>query len=88
MKSVDLTAASYQNAGALTSRLTGYVDNVAGFNGATFNNVTITSGQVTSRGLDIAIQPGVASAAQRAALNEVVAYGASQGVTVRVVTVP
>lgn len=88
IKSVDLTATSYQNAGALASRLTGYVDNVAGFNGATFNQVSITSGQVTSRGLEIAIQPGVATAAQTAALNEVVAYGTSQGVVVRVVTVP
>jgi RHS repeat-associated protein len=88
IKSIDLTAPTYQNVGRLTSRLNGYIDSAAGFNGATFNGVAITPGQITSRGLDIAIQPGVASAAQTAALNDAIAYGASQGVVVRVVTVP
>jgi hypothetical protein len=88
IKSIDLTASSYQSAGRLTSRLNGYVDGVAGFDGAVFDGVRIAPGATTARELVVAVQPGVASSAQQAALAEVVQYGASNGVTVRVVPVP
>ncbi|WP_320069111.1 pre-peptidase C-terminal domain-containing protein [Micromonospora sp. RTGN7] len=89
IKSVDLTAKSYQTAGQLTSRLQGYVDKAAGFlknnTQVTWDGRTITQGQVTARELEIAIQSGKASAAQQSALNQVVQYGAQKGVTVRIV---
>jgi len=88
IKSIDLTASSYQSAGRLTSRLNGYVDGVAGFDGAVFDGVRIAPGATTARELIVAVQPGVASSAQQAALAEIVRYGASNGVTVRVVPVP
>ncbi len=88
IKSIDLTASSYQSAGRLTSRLNGYVDSVAGFDGAVFDGVRVAPGATTTRELVVAIQPGVASSAQQAALTQVVQYGASNGVTVRVVSVP
>jgi hypothetical protein len=40
IKSVDLSASSYQNLNTLTSKLNGYVNQVAGFNGATFDGVS------------------------------------------------
>ena len=88
IKSIDLTASSYQTAARLTGRLNGYVDSVAGFDGAVFDGVRIAPGATTARELVVAIEPGVASSAQQAALAEVVQYGASNGVTVRVVAVP
>ncbi|WP_035303428.1 hypothetical protein [Actinokineospora inagensis] len=80
IKSVDLSAATYQNTSALTSRLAGYVDKVSGFNGATFDGTVIRSGQVTDRVLQVAIQPGVASPAQRAVLTQLQAYATSKNV--------
>jgi hypothetical protein len=48
----------------------------------------IESSEITSRRLDIAIQSGVASSTQLAALEQVVAYGAQEGVVVRIVSIP
>jgi hypothetical protein len=88
IKSVDLSAPSYQSAGALTSRLSGYVDSVAAFDNYSLSGFSLSSSEISTRALEIAIQPGVGSSAQMAALNNVIAYGSSQGVVVRVVTVP
>lgn len=87
IKSIDLSAPTYQSSTALTSRLTGYVDKVAGFNGATFDGVAVRSSDIAARGLDIAIPPGPVSAAQQAVLDQIVSYGATKGVAVRVVPV-
>ncbi|SBT46045.1 pre-peptidase C-terminal domain-containing protein [Micromonospora narathiwatensis] len=89
IKSVDLTAKTYQSASQLSSRLTGYVDKAAGFaknNAVTWDGVTIRPGQVAARELEIAIPRGTATAAQQNVLNQIVQYGASKGVTVRVIT--
>ena len=88
IKSIDLTASSYQSATGLGSRLTGYVDSVAGFNGASFSGRTITASQITGRELVIAVQPGAASSSQQVVLDQIVQYGADQGVVVRVVAIP
>nr|WP_176738494.1 hypothetical protein [Micromonospora pallida] len=47
---------------------------------------TITGSQVTGRALDLAVPRG-GTAAQQAALNNIVQYGASRGVTVRIIPV-
>ncbi len=88
IKSIDLTASSYQSAGSLTRRLKGYVDSVGGLAGAVFDGVRIVPEATTSRELVVAIQPGVASSAQQTALTKVVQYGASNGVSFRLVPVP
>jgi RHS repeat-associated protein len=88
IKSIDLTAPSYQSASRLTSRLNGYVRDVASFEGATFSGTRISSGSTTSRELVIAVPEGVATEVQQAALIDIVQYGASKGVTVRVVSLP
>jgi hypothetical protein len=80
IKSVDLTSATYQNTAALGSRLRGYVDTVARFKGATFDGTEIASEDVTQRVLQVAIQPGVASAAQRTVLDQLERYAKSKGV--------
>ncbi|MFJ6194802.1 pre-peptidase C-terminal domain-containing protein [Micromonospora sp. NPDC092111] len=88
IKSVDLTAKSYQSAGQLTSRLQGYVDKAAGFaksNPVKWDGVTIRPGQVAARELEIAVQRGAATSAQQNALNQIVQYGAQKGVTVRII---
>lgn len=88
IKSIDLTAPTYQKAGALASRLKGYVDKVAKFDGDNFNGTKINALDVTSRALQVAIQPGVASAEQLAVLTQLRQYATSKGVQLIISEVP
>lgn len=88
IKSVDLTAKTYQNTGALTSRLERYVDKVADFKGATWDRRTIRGADVTSRVLHVAVQPGVATPAQSAVFDQVRAYAETRGVKLVISEVP
>jgi RHS repeat-associated protein len=88
IKSIDLGAASYQNTSALASRLNGYVDSVSGFNGANWAGVNIDASQITARQLQLAIQPGSASAAQQAVINAAAARAQGMGVNFIVTPVP
>jgi hypothetical protein len=86
IKSIDLSAASYQNTAILTSRLNSYVDSVAGFNGANWADVDIQASQITARQLNLAIPSGSASAAQQAAINAAAAR--AQGMDVNLIVTP
>jgi RHS repeat-associated protein len=88
IKSIDLTAASYQNTSALASRLNSYVDSVAGFNGETWAGVNIDASQITARQLQLAIPPGSASAAQQAVIDAVAARAQNMGVNFILTPVP
>ncbi|HEV7651439.1 MAG TPA: hypothetical protein VGP26_25080 [Actinophytocola sp.] len=88
IKSVDLAAPTYQNAGALTSKLEGYVDKAAGFNGASWDGTVIRARDVTTRALEVAIQPGVASPTQLAVLDQLRQYASSKGVQLIISEVP
>lgn len=88
IKSIDLNAATYQNAAALTSRLNSYVNSVAGFNGAHFADVPINAADITARQLQLAIPSGSISAVQQAAINAAVARAQSMGVNFIVTPVP
>jgi CDI toxin restriction endonuclease-like domain len=82
IKSIDLNATTYQNIGSLTSKLNGYVDAVANFNGATFSGVAINSSQITARQLQLAIPSG-SSAAKQAAINAAATRAQGMGVGFR-----
>ena len=88
IKSIDLNAATYQNISSLTSRLNGYVDAVANFNGARFFGTVINSSQIGARQLQLAIPSTGASAAQQAAINAAATRAQSLGVGFVVTTVP
>jgi len=88
IKSIDLNAATYQNAATLTSKLNGYVNSVAGFNGETWANVEISASQITARQLQLAIPSGGISAAQQAAINAAVLRARSMGVNFIVTPIP
>lgn len=85
IKSVDLSAATYQTTSRLSSRLNTYVDSIANFRGTNFAGVQIAASDITARSLVIAVPAGAGTAAQQRALRAVEAYGAKQGVYVRVV---
>jgi hypothetical protein len=88
IKSVDLTGITYQNPATLTARLHDYVDTVSAFDGARFDGVRIPSDMIRGRALEIAIQPGVATPAQQAVLDELAIYGRAKGVQVIITEVP
>jgi RHS repeat-associated protein len=86
IKSIDLNAATYQNAQALGSRLNSYVDRLAGFNGASRAGQVIDASQIAARQLQLAIPPGSASAAQQAVINA--AATRAQGMGVNFIVTP
>lgn len=84
IKSVDLSAPTYQDTGPLASRLRSYVDSVADFKGKSFDGVTIRPNDITQRELQVAVQPGVMSSAQQAAFDQVEQYAQSKGVNLTI----
>lgn len=87
IKSLDLNAATYQNAATLNRTITGYIDSVANFGGRSWAGVNVPGSSITGRALDLAV-PGAGNTAQQRVINQAVQYGASRGVTVNVVVVP
>lgn len=79
IKSVDLGAKTYQNIGALTSQVQGYIDKLANFTGARYGGVRITNTMIRGRDLILAI-PRNAGAEQMKALQKLAADAANQGV--------
>jgi RHS repeat-associated protein len=77
IKSIDLAAKTYQNIGRLTSTVQGYINQLYNFNGASFAGTDITV--VTGRQLILAIPPN-ATAQQLAALQQLQAQAAQQGI--------
>jgi hypothetical protein len=68
IKSIDLNAATYQDAMRLTYRLNSYTDSLALFEGNDFAGVLIRSSDIDRRVLNVAIPKGAMSAAQQAAI--------------------
>lgn len=84
IKSLDLTAPTYQNVVALTSRVQGYLVELAEFSGAAW----IQSGAIRARELLLAIPPGAATEAQWRALEAMRQVAAQLDVVLTIVEVP
>jgi len=87
IKSIDLSAASYQNISTLSGVVRRYVNTLANWQGAQWGGVEIKSSSILARELLLAIPPG-ASEAQLAALQELQQWSTSVGVTLNIVVVP
>jgi hypothetical protein len=87
IKSVDLRAVTYHRTRTLERKLRGFINQVAGFNGARYAGREITARQIQGRALDLAI-PSSGTSAQQQAISSAVAYGRSRGVTVNVIVYP
>lgn len=95
IKSLDLSAKSYQSASAVTRLVNGYVDKVAMYTGQAtpWAGVAIQSSQITARALNLAVPAtaagGIAgSAAQVQALQDAVTRAWSLGVQLIITPVP
>ncbi len=64
IKSVDLTAASYQEPSKLRSLINGYANKLAEFNGKNFSGVNVPVNPQTLKTLEVFYQPGVGTQAQ------------------------
>jgi hypothetical protein len=69
IKSIDLNAATYQDAARLTYRLNDYIDRVATYDGGKLGFTVVDSSAISGRALSLAIPKGSVTAAQRAAID-------------------
>ena len=82
IKSLDLTAATYQDPARLLSRINRYVDQLANFKGARQGVYEIREPQITGRKLQLVVPGNVTTPAQRAAFQRAVERANSLGVDV------
>jgi hypothetical protein len=68
IKSIDLTAATYQDATRLTYRLNDYVNKLIFFDGATLGDLQIGPSAINGRVLELVMPKGAVTAAQRASV--------------------
>jgi hypothetical protein len=68
IKSIDLNAATYQDASRLTYRLNDYIDKVATYEGGRLDVTIIDPSAISGRVLSLAIPKGSMTAVQRAAI--------------------
>jgi hypothetical protein len=88
IKSLDLGAVSYQDASALTSRVQGYVNSLANWQGvASWDGVSIFSNDITARELLLAIPSG-GTPSQMAALQQIQTWAAELGASLNINVVP
>ena len=88
IKSIDLNAATYQDASALASKIDGYVDKVADFPGATFDGASVP-GSGIGRALDLRrFTAGSMTPAQQAVINASTSRAQNLGVTINLRPIP
>jgi hypothetical protein len=83
---MDLNASSYQTASGIRSALKGYIDALKNFNGIEHGGLD-TTGLIRARELELAI-PQAPNATQAVAINDMIAYARSVGVTLRIIVFP
>lgn len=74
IKSIDLTAETYGKGNNLLNTLKGYVNKLDDFNGKTFGGATVNGSDITSKVLEVAIQPGKASLSQWEQISKAMQY--------------
>jgi hypothetical protein len=84
IKSIDLTAATYQDATRLTYRLNNYVNKLIFFDGASFGDYQIEASSINGRVLDLVVPKRNMTAAQRAAISAAKARAKAFGVELTV----
>jgi filamentous hemagglutinin len=87
IKSIDLSAATYQNVAALTNTLNGYVNSLANFAPVNWGAAQLAGSPITARILTLAT-PSAGTAAQQGAIRQVIQSAAASGVTVSPVIFP
>lgn len=85
IKSLDLTAKSYQKGNSVLNTLKGYINKLDKFEGATWGGTTIEKGtDYTSKALELAVQTGKGSESQWNQINEAVQYALDKNINVTI----
>ena len=84
IKSLDLNAQTYQNAGALESRINSYVDKLSNFQGRSWGEKDVQAEDIKSKTLDLVIPKGSGTPEQLAAISRAVARAKALGIDVLV----
>lgn len=71
IKSIDLNAATYQDAARLTNRLNRYIDDLSDYDGGRYAAKSVLPEEITARELSLAIPKGSVTEIQRAAIDAV-----------------
>jgi filamentous hemagglutinin len=87
IKSMDLGAASYQNISTLTSKVTGYVNTLANWQGTRWGGFVVEASDIVAREVLLAVPPG-ATEAQMTALQQLQQWATTVGVTLNITVVP
>ena len=85
-KSLDLDAATYQNAARLSWRINSYVNSVAGFNGYTWGGVIIKPADIDGRALNLGIPKGSGTILQNSVIEA--ARTRAKGLAVNLIVTP
>jgi RHS repeat-associated protein len=90
IKSLDLSAPTYQDVSNLARTVQRYIDTMAAYQGqpTLWGNVAIQPGQITARAIDLVIPASGTSPAQLAMLQQMQRYAASAGVTLNIIKMP
>ena len=88
IKSVDLTAKSYQSTSALISKILRDTGKLAAFNEAKYGGYQVAAGEIEKRVLVVAIEEGAATAPQAEAMVQAVRQAQATYPTVQVVIIP
>lgn len=80
IKSIDLGAATYQNAARLAYRMNKCIDDVAGFAGAQWGDDEVEFSAIKGRAVSLAVPKGSMTELQRAAIEAARRRGAALGV--------
>ena len=81
IKSIDLTVGSYNNGNGLLNTLTGYINKLSSFTGGKRSDFIVKQGiDFTRKALEVAIQPGKATAQQWQQINKAIEYANSQNI--------
>ena len=74
IKSLDVTAKSYLKDNSVFNTLKGYVDKVADFEGASYAGASVKESEISSKVLELAIEPGKATFSQWEQISKAVNY--------------
>ncbi len=85
IKSIDVSAKSYQKKSPFSRKLKGYVKELAQFTGAKSNGIEIKASDIQQRELKIVLQQNKLNANQQEVLREIKAYGQTQSVRVQII---
>jgi len=85
IKSLDLSAKSYQNMATLRRTIHRYIDSVARFKGKRWGGSIVDGAEISGRALELVVPAGAGTVAQRAIIQAAVEYGQSIGVVVKVI---